>query len=161
MMPIFHQESTQIMIALLLVQYGIYFSQFAALTCTVDMMALPSNVMKAQNGCNLKFFSPLPFNESSGVNVFAQDLSSQENYYAFPPFLLISSLLNFLLSSQAISVTMIVQDLSPRKCWWPILISYALIISRLDLKANVTSFFFPLTPNIGNIHDLYLGTLCF
>ena len=52
---------------------------------SVDMMALPSNVMKDQNECNLKFFSPLPFYESSGVNVFAQDLSSQENYYVFSP----------------------------------------------------------------------------
>ena len=51
---------------------------------TVDMMALLSNVMKAQNEYNVKFCSPLPFNEPSGINVFAQDLSSQENYCVFP-----------------------------------------------------------------------------
>ena len=40
-----------------------------------DLMALLSNVKKSRNGCNLKFNSPSHFNESSGVNVFAQKLS--------------------------------------------------------------------------------------
>ena len=40
-----------------------------------DLTALPSNVKKSRNGCNLKFYSPSHFNKSSGVNVFAQSLS--------------------------------------------------------------------------------------
>ena len=54
-----------------------------------DLMALPSNVKKSRNGCNLKFYSSSHFNESSGVNVFAQSLSPSENYYVFPPFILL------------------------------------------------------------------------
>ena len=49
-------------------------------------MALPSNVRMSQDGRDLKFFSPLPFKDSSEVNVFAQNLSSSENCYVFPPF---------------------------------------------------------------------------
>ena len=41
-----------------------------------DLRALPSNVKKSRNGCDLRFYSPSHFNnKSSGVNVFAQSLS--------------------------------------------------------------------------------------
>ena len=128
---------------------------------SVDMTALPSNVMKDQNECNLKFFSPLPFYESSGINVFAQDLSSQENYYVFPPFILIGPLLNFLLCSQAVSVTIIVPDLSPRKYWWPILISLCIDHFKIGSRGQRDVILFPLTPNMAGIQDLYLGTCMF
>ena len=51
-----------------------------------DLMAIPSNVRRRKHGGKLNFFSPFPFKESSGVNVFAQSLSFEENYYIFPPF---------------------------------------------------------------------------
>ena len=58
-----------------------------------DLMALPLNVKKSRNGCNLKFYPPSHFNESSRVNVFAQSRSPSENYYVFPPFILLGALL--------------------------------------------------------------------
>ena len=61
-----------------------------------DSMALPSNDMKSSSGEKLKFFSPFPFPESSGVNVFSQNLTVDENYYVFPPFISIGPLLRFL-----------------------------------------------------------------
>ena len=60
-----------------------------------DMMAIPSNVKKSKNGEKLRFFSPHPVAESAGVNVFSQNLLPNENYYIFPPFILISLLINF------------------------------------------------------------------
>ena len=57
---------------------------------SVDLMAIPSNVKRFRDGEKPKFFSPHPCKESSGVNVFAQNLSMDENYYVFPPFVLIA-----------------------------------------------------------------------
>ena len=71
-----------------------------------DMMAIPSNVKKSKNGEKLRFFSPHPVAESAGVNVFSQNLLSNENYYIFPPFVLIGSLINFF-ESHIIRVTLI------------------------------------------------------
>ena len=86
---------------------------------TFDLMALPSNVRKSQDGRELKFFSPLPFKDSSVVNVFAQILSPPENYYVSPLFVLIGSLLKFF-RSQHIRVTLIAPDVSNRQYWWPL-----------------------------------------
>ena len=61
---------------------------------SVDMMAIPSNVSRSKNG-NKLIFSLHPVAGSSGVNIFAQDIFPAENYYVFPPFLLIGPLLNF------------------------------------------------------------------
>ena len=91
---------------------------------SVDLMALPSNVQSSISGSSLPFFSPFPVPGSSGVNVFAQSPSRQRdifaNPYAFPSIILIPDLLRFL-SSQAISCTLVVPDVCPRKFWWPLL----------------------------------------
>ena len=63
---------------------------------TFDLMAIPSSVRRSKHGGKLNFFSPFPFKESFGVNVFAQSLSFEENYYVFPPFLLVGPLIRFL-----------------------------------------------------------------
>ena len=51
---------------------------------TFDLMAIPSNVRRDRNGVKHPFFSPHPFSESLGVDVFAQQLSMEQNYYVFP-----------------------------------------------------------------------------
>ena len=56
---------------------------------THDMMAIPSNMMKDSSGWSLTFFSPHPVPGTSGVDVFIQSISRLENYYVFPPFILI------------------------------------------------------------------------
>ena len=60
-----------------------------------DLMSTQSNIMKDASGRDLSFFSPFPMQGSSGVNIFSQDLSPYENYYVFPPFVLIGPLLRF------------------------------------------------------------------
>ena len=64
--------------------------------CTFDLMANPSNVKKDLNGVKKPFFSPHPFSESSGVDVYAQQFSIEQNYFVFSPFIFIGSLLKFL-----------------------------------------------------------------
>ena len=55
---------------------------------TFDLMALDTNAQIGCSGSPLPHFTPFPTPGSHGVNVFAQDLTSQENAYVFPPFIL-------------------------------------------------------------------------
>ncbi|KAJ7389500.1 hypothetical protein OS493_031152 [Desmophyllum pertusum] len=91
---------------------------------SIDLLSLNSNVQQDLNGAPLPFFSPTPSSYAAGVNVFAQhisfaDNSPFENCYAFPPFVLIGPLINFLRQEKA-RCTLVVPDISPRKYWWPI-----------------------------------------
>ena len=67
---------------------------------TIDLMALPFNVQPDRAGRPLRFFAPLPCPQAAGINVFAQDISPDENAYVFPPFVLIGPLLKYLSSQQ-------------------------------------------------------------
>ena len=101
-----------------------------------DLMATQSNVMKDASGRDLRFFSPLPMQGSSGVNIFSQDLSPYENYYVFLPFVLIGSLLRFF-QAKYLRVTFIARDVFPRKYWWPTL--NAICVDRIQIgKKNET-----------------------
>ena len=55
---------------------------------TFDLMALDTNAQIGCSGSPLPHFTSFPTPGSCGVNVFAQDLTSQENAYVFPPFIL-------------------------------------------------------------------------
>ena len=88
---------------------------------SVDLMALPSNVMRSSTGVMLPFFSPHPTPGCSGVNVFSQSpyihppqLSS--NPYVFPPICLIPNVLCFS-SSFRVSFTIVVSGVRPRRFW--------------------------------------------
>ena len=109
---------------------------------TFDLMAIPSNVMKDRHGGNLKFFSPHPVSGSSGIDVFAQLMSPNENYYAFLPFVLIGPLLRFF-QSQKLRVTLIVPDISPRKYWWPILESLCIDCLQIGRENDQNILIFP------------------
>ncbi len=111
----------------------------------VDLMAIPTNVKYGKDGTPLKFFSPYPCPQSSGVNVFAQKIRSDENCYAFPPFVLIGPLIRFLTANPA-RVTLIVPDISPRKYWWPVLSSLAVDKLVLGKKGQSDILLFP--PNV-------------
>ena len=71
---------------------------------TVDLMALDSNAMTDLSGVPLSHFTPYPSPASSGVNLFAQDLSSgapfMKHPYIFSPIVLVGSVLRFLQSHQ-------------------------------------------------------------
>ena len=67
---------------------------------TIDLMALPFNVPAGRAGRPLRFFAPFPCPQAFGINVFAQDISSDENAYVFPTFVLIDPLLKYLCSQR-------------------------------------------------------------
>ncbi|CAH3174858.1 unnamed protein product [Porites evermanni] len=79
------------------------------------------------SGSPLPPFTPFPTPGSRGVNVFAQDLASQENAYVFPPFILVGPLLRFL-DKALFSFTIVVPKLSPLPYWWPVIQARALIL---------------------------------
>ncbi|VDI23645.1 Hypothetical predicted protein [Mytilus galloprovincialis] len=91
---------------------------------SVDLMSLDSNVMKSSTGVPLKHFTPWPTPCSAGVNLFSQNLRSEQNPYVYPPFVLVFPVLS-LLREQGISCTIIVPEMRPLPIWWPILKYYS------------------------------------
>ena len=87
-------------------------------------MALDSNVMKDRFGNSLPHFTPSPSPGSSGVNLFAQDLtqlgSCMQRPYVFPLSFLVGSVLRFLMQIEQ-SCIVVVLDVYPRKYWWLLL----------------------------------------
>ena len=96
---------------------------------TFDLMALDSNAKRDAAGTPLPHYTPYPLPGSAGVNVLAQSLSSQENYYVFPPIPMIQPLLSFLLRecTRPLTVTMVVPMLTPLPAWWPVLLAEATV----------------------------------
>ena len=115
---------------------------------TIDLMALPSNVRTDRNGQPLRFFSPYPCVGAEAVNVFAQNLPSDENLYVFPPFVLIGPLLNFF-KSMEIRLSIVVPDISPRKFWWPLLNSTCVDYLLIGKKGQSDVLMFPPNKKIG------------
>ncbi|XP_028418834.1 uncharacterized protein LOC114544373 [Dendronephthya gigantea] len=109
---------------------------------TIDLMALPANVVSAPSGQPLKFFSPFYTEQAAGVNVFAQLISPLENAYVFPPFTLIGPLIKFL-NQQHVSYTIIAPDISPRRYWWPLLLNLASASFCLGNKGDTSILRFP------------------
>ena len=83
---------------------------------TFDLMTLDSNVQIGCSGSPLPHFTAFPTPGSRGVNVFAQNVASQENAYVFPPFILVGPLLRFL-GKASFSFTILVPKLSPLPYW--------------------------------------------
>ena len=88
------------------------------------LMALDSNAMKDKLGKSLPHFTTCQTPASSGVNLFAQDLSRHEPFlerpYVFPPSLLVGPVLCFLKSFRR-SCLVLVLDVYPRKYRWPLI----------------------------------------
>ena len=63
---------------------------------TFALMALDSNAQIGCSGSPPPHFTPFPTPGSGGVNVFAQDVASQENAYVFQLFILVGPFLRFL-----------------------------------------------------------------
>lgn len=108
---------------------------------TVDLMAIPANVLPDPSGRPLKFFSPFPVLDSAGANVFSQQLMC-ENAYVFPPFVLIGPLFKHL-RTQRCPFSMVVPDLCPRRYWWPLLQQYASSSFLLGKKGAINVLLFP------------------
>lgn len=73
----------------------------------MNLMSLDSNVMRSIDGKARKHFTPCHTPSSSGVNVFFQNVSGEENLYMYPPFILILPVLNFL-EEQVVACTILV-----------------------------------------------------
>ena len=102
---------------------------------TVDLMALPSNVMTDHYQNSLPFFSPYLTPGCLGVNLFGQRPCKYPplvfaNPYVFPPICLIPNVLKYLRSVH-LSFTIVVPDVQPRRFWWPML--WSVSRSRLIL----------------------------
>lgn len=108
---------------------------------TVDLMALPANVMLDDSGTPLPFFSPFPTVTAVGVNVFAQHAISG-NAYVFPPFTLVGPLLRFL-EHHPCTYSIVVPDLYPRRYWWPLLQSRCSASFLLGRKGDREVLLFP------------------
>jgi hypothetical protein len=102
---------------------------------SVDLMSLDSNVMRSSDGKALKHFSPCHTPPSAGVNLFCQNVSGEENLYAYPPFALIFPVLNFL-EEQGVACTIIVPKMIPLPIWWLKLESYSVGCICLGLKGE-------------------------
>lgn len=94
---------------------------------TIDLLSLDSNVQGDFQGHALPHFAPVPTPACLGVNVFAQCItyapgSVFESCYAFPPLPLVGAVLRFLKQEKA-RCTLVVPDVSPKRYWWPILVS--------------------------------------
>lgn len=92
---------------------------------TCDLMSLDSNVMVNEDGAPLKHFTPYPTPDSAGVNVFAQCLKGLDGLYVFPPFCLISPLLQFLFEQRPKSCTFVFPEFKPLPVWWPKMWAFA------------------------------------
>jgi len=109
---------------------------------TIDLMALPFNVQADRAGRPLRFFARLPCPQAAGINVFAQDISPDENAYVFPLFVLIGPLLKYL-SSQGCAFSIVVPDLCLRRFWWPLVQRSASSSFKLGSKGDSSILLFP------------------
>ncbi|KAK3751012.1 hypothetical protein QZH41_020176, partial [Actinostola sp. cb2023] len=109
---------------------------------SIDLMALDSNTQDGKDGKPLSHFTPYPMPGSSGVDIFAQDLSSPEsdpllrNLYVFPPIILIGPVIR-LLQENNCSSTIVIPDVRPRRYWWPTLNHVARTSLRLASRGQL------------------------
>ncbi|KAK6166305.1 hypothetical protein SNE40_023034 [Patella caerulea] len=108
---------------------------------TIDLMSLDCNAMKGRDGVTLPHYTPYSTPNTSGINVFAQSISSHENTYAFPPFNMISAVIN-LIKQKQINFTLIVPAISPIPVWFP-QISLANQIVVLAYKGDKNIMLYP------------------
>ena len=115
---------------------------------TYDLMALDSNAMKDKLGKSLPHFTPCHILRpaSSGVNLFAQDLSRYEPFlerpYVFPPSILVGPVLCFLKSFRR-SCSVLVLDVYPRKYWWPPIQCWSTRSLKLARKGDSQALLIP------------------
>jgi len=135
---------------------------------SIDLMALDSNTMTDLEGRRLPHFTPQPSPESSGVNVFAQDLSVGvpllERPYVFPPVSLVGVVLR-LLEGHKRSCTFVTLDVYPKKYWWPLIMRYSNKSLKLAEKDDPNALLIPSkkgwVPHQGIPGDLWAFAVTF
>lgn len=123
---------------------------------TFDLMALDSNCMKDASGATLGHYTPFPTPASSGVDVFAHLLSGGENYYVFPPFCMIPSLVRFLLTFRSIHLrcTMVLPRFSMVAHWWPTVHRWATSVRLLAPRGHMAAVLVPSRSGFVSYPDL-------
>ena len=86
---------------------------------TANLMSLDSNAMHSASGALLKHYTPNPTPKSSGVNLFAQNISEDVNPYVFLPFNRIFPTFNYLRQQHVRWCTFIVPKFEDLPVWWP------------------------------------------
>ncbi len=133
---------------------------------TIDLMAVDSNCQRDNDGKPLRHFTPHPTPESSGVNIFAQDLSQEKNPYCYPPLCLISSVLALLKGSGVQCCTIVTPSLTPLPIWGLTLARYAKGKLHLGKAGDKAVLLIPSTSGYvpdqrGLRWDLCATKLCF
>lgn len=135
---------------------------------TCDLMALDSNVMTDLHGQSLPHFTPGPSPQSSGINLFAQELFAHNPIlaypYVFPPLSFVGPVLRFL-RDHRLSCTLVTMDVYPRKYWWPLLHYYSSRSIKLDVQGSQRALLIPSrsgwTAHSGIPGDLWCFALSF
>ena len=133
-----------------------------------DLMALDSNVPRDQFGNSLHHFTPVPSPESSGVNLFAQDLTSlgalMQRPFGFPPPILVGAVLRFLRDMKQ-ACTIAVLDIYPKKYWCPLLYHSTERAFKMASKGDGDVLLVPSTqgwiPHPGILGDLWVLSVAF
>ena len=86
-------------------------------------MPLDSNARRDSHGSTLPQYSPYPLPLSSGVNILTQTLSENENYYCFPSFCMLESVITFILNEclPLLKVALVLLKNAVGNFWWLLL----------------------------------------
>ena len=109
---------------------------------TVDMFALDSNTMRDMSGEMLKHFTPFYTPHSNGVDAFAQTYTFCENYYAFPPFCLLPSVIRFVIQEN-INCTILLPEIRPLPPWFTVIVAKAVKIIPVGFVGDKGVLLYP------------------
>lgn len=98
------------------------------------LVAIDSNVTKSSGGTALPHFTPYPTTYSSGVNLFAQDLSVVVIAYVYPRFALIDHVFLFLREQRVGLCTCVLPLIKPIPVWWSLVQMH--VVQSLELGAR-------------------------
>ena len=117
-----------------------YFGGKTGHTC--DMMALDSNAKKNRNNQTLPHFTPYQTPHSAGVNVFAQEIASSENYYVFPPFNLTLPVIKLITSNNA-KASVVIKSEKVAPAWLPAIQEHISDAFLIGLEGQKDCLMFP------------------
>ncbi|CAC5355582.1 unnamed protein product [Mytilus coruscus] len=106
-----------------------------ALRYAVRLFISLGNTMLDEDGKSLPHFTPFPTPLSSGVDAFAQTYKEGEIYYAFPPFCMIPTVVNFILQER-LSCTLVFPDFKPVQPWFPVVLAQASQLVTIGFKGG-------------------------
>ena len=109
---------------------------------TVDIFSLDSNAMTNPAGEKLRHFTPFPSPQSSGVDAFAQTYTSDERYFAFPPFCLLPGFIKLIIQER-INVTLLFPLDDLFEPWHVLIMTYAHIIFPVGYKGDKSVLLYP------------------